>query len=622
MCGIAGVYGLEGITDKQTLADSLAKSIQHRGPDASNTYIDESVVLVHTRLSILDLDARSNQPFKDPSGRYVLVFNGEIYNFQEVKTELSAYNFRTASDTEVLLAAWMKWGVDCLHRFNGMFAFSIWDKEKKELHIVRDRMGIKPVYFYQGDKNFVFGSELRALLNTGLVPRKLASENLSEYLKYQTVHAPRTMVKNVFLIPAGSYLKISDASVTEHSYWKAEEQVDQRKVDATSVKSETKQLLIEAVDRRLVSDVSIGAFLSGGIDSSLLVGIIRKELNKPLDTFAITFKEKEFSEAKYSRMVANHFETNHHEIELSSEDFKEKIPFALDAMDHPSGDGPNSYAVSEAVKKEGITVALSGLGGDELFAGYPFFTRHLDLQQKKYVLSFPPFIRGIIGKILMQVKPGTSSQKIAETLALPYFNLAYTYPVNRRVLSENWISKLLGETTKRDVLSEEINDLFAFGTFGSRLPELSKVSLIELGTYMQNVLLRDTDQMSMAHALEVRVPFLDHKLVSHCLSISDKLKYPNYPKSLLIESFAGLLPDEVVHREKMGFVLPWENWLRQDLKPLLESSFNYLSTTSYFSELALFELKSSFENKQDGINWSRVWPLVTLGAWMHKNEID
>ena len=251
MCGIAGVYGLEGIADKQTLADNLAKSIQHRGPDASNAYIDELVVLAHTRLSILDVDARSNQPFLDPSGRYVLVFNGELYNFKEVRAELPEYSFRTESDTEVLLAAWIKWGVDCLQRFNGMFAFSIWDKEKKELHIVRDRMGIKPVYFYQGDQNFVFGSELRALLNTGLVPRKLASENVSEYLKYQTVHAPRTLVKKVFLIPAGSYLKIADASVTEHSYWKVEEQVDQRKVDASSVKSETKQLLVEAVDRRI-----------------------------------------------------------------------------------------------------------------------------------------------------------------------------------------------------------------------------------------------------------------------------------------------------------------------------------------------------------------------------------
>ncbi len=622
MCGIAGVYGLEGIADAQGLAKGLTNSIQHRGPDASNTYTDESVVLVHTRLSILDLDERSNQPFKDPAGRYVLVFNGEIYNFKAVKKELSSYTFTTESDTEVLLAAWLKWGIDCLSRFNGMFAFTIWDKAKKELFIVRDRMGIKPVYFYQGDKNFVFGSELRALLNTGLVPRKLASEHLAEYLKYQTVHAPRTLLKDVFLIPAGSYLKIADATVTEHQYWKAEEQVAQRKVDAASVKAETKQLLIEAVDRRLVSDVRIGAFLSGGIDSSLLVGIIRKELNKPIDTFAITFKEKEFSEAKYSRMVAERFQTQHHEIELSSEDFKEKIPLALDAMDHPSGDGPNSYTVAEAVKKQGITVALSGLGGDELFAGYPFFTRHLDLQQKKYLLSFPPFIRGIIGKLLMQVKPGTTSQKIAETLSLPYFDLAYTYPVNRRVLAENWIAKLLGKETKRDVLSEEINDLFAFGTFGSRLPELSKVSLVELGTYMQNVLLRDTDQMSMAHALEVRVPFLDHKLVSHCLSISDKLKYPKYPKSLLIESFEGLLPDEVVHREKMGFVLPWENWLRNDLKSLLDSSFTFLSSTRHFDAMAIMELKTSFENKQDGINWSRVWPLVTLGAWMQKHEID
>ena len=622
MCGIAGVYGLEGIADKQWLSDNLAKSIEHRGPDASNSFVDDHVILVHTRLSILDLDARSNQPFIDKSGRYVLVFNGELYNYKEVKKSLPEYAFNTESDTEVLLAAWIKWGADCVHRFNGMFAFSIWDKEKKELFIVRDRLGIKPVYFYQGDRSFVFGSELRALLNTGLVPRKLAQQNLPEYLKYQTVHAPRTLVQDVHLIPAGSYLKISDANVSEHSFWKAEEQVITKKVVADSVKKETKELLINAVDQRLISDVNIGAFLSGGIDSSLLVGIIRKELNKPIDTFAITFDEKEFSEAKYSRIVANHFQTNHHEIELSSNDFKEKIPKALLAMDHPSGDGPNSYTVSEAVKKEGITVALSGLGGDELFAGYPFFKRHLDLQQKKYLLSFPPFVRGMIGNLIKQIKPGTSGQKIAETLTLPYFSLAYTYPINRRVLPEMWINKLLGLEGQRDILSQEINELFLFGSHGSRLPELSKVSLVELTTYMQNVLLRDTDQMSMAHALEVRVPFLDDRLVSHCLSISDKLKYPKYPKSLLIESFEGLLPDEVVHREKMGFVLPWENWLRGDLKGLVDESFNYLIHSPYFKEKALVDLLSSFEKRTGGINWSRIWPLVTLGFWMKQNEIS
>ena len=621
MCGIAGIIGLEGVDDKSALADRLQRAMHHRGPDANGAYMDENVILSHTRLSILDLDERSNQPFTGNQDRFVLVFNGELYNYKSVKEQLNDYDFQTTSDTEVLHAAWLKWGVQCVHHFNGMFAFAIWDKQEKELFIVRDRMGIKPVYFYRGDKHMVFGSEIRTLLSSDLVPRKLAEENLPEYLKYQTVHSPRTMVKNVFLIPSGSYLKISDAQVIEHSYWKPEEQVEERKVDEISSKNQTKELLTQAVEKRLVSDVKVGAFLSGGIDSSLLVGIIAKELNKSIDTFSITFEEEEFSEAKYSRLITKQFKSNHHEIELSADHFKDKIPNALLAMDHPSGDGPNSYVVSEAVKKEGITVALSGLGGDELFAGYPFFKQHLALQQKKYLLSYPPFIRNGIGELMKWLKPGIQGQKIAETLALPYFDLAYSYPINRRVLPQNWIDDLLNTNVKNDVLSEEINYRFQYGSYASRLPELSKVSLVELSTYMQNVLLRDSDQMSMAHALEIRVPFLDHELVSHALSVSDKLKNPVYPKSFLVESFKGLLPDEIVHREKMGFVFPWEQWLRKDLNPLLEDGFSFLSETPYFSSDALVELKKAFQVNKNGINWSRVWPLVTLASWMKNNDI-
>lgn len=622
MCGIAGIIGLEGIDDKNAVVDRLQRAMHHRGPDANGAYIDEHVILTHTRLSILDLDERSNQPFTGNQDRFVLVFNGELYNYKSVKEQLNDYKFQTTSDTEVLLAAWLKWGVQCVHHFNGMFALAIWDKQERELFIVRDRMGIKPVYFYRGDKHIVFGSEIRTLLNSGLVPRKLAAENLPEYLKYQTVHSPRTMVKNVFLIPSGSYLKISDAQISEHSYWKPEEQVEERKVDEKSAKNQTKELLIQAVEKRLVSDVKVGAFLSGGIDSSLLVGIIAKELNKSIDTFSITFEEEEFSEAKYSRLIAKQFKTNHHEIELSANHFKDKIPNALLAMDHPSGDGPNSFVVSEAVKNEGIIVALSGLGGDELFAGYPFFKQHLALQQKKYLLSFPPFIRNGIGELMKWLKPGIQGQKIAETLALPYFDLAYSYPINRRVLPQIWIDDLLNTNVKNDVLSEEINDRFQYGSYASRLPELSKVSLVELSTYMQNVLLRDTDQLSMANALEIRVPFLDHELVSHALSVSDRLKTPIYSKSFLVESFKGLLPDEIVHREKMGFVFPWEQWLRKDLNPLLEDGFSFLSETPYFSSEALVDLKKAFEGSKNGINWSRVWPLVTLASWMKNNDIE
>ena len=623
MCGIAGVFGLDNISSSKEVADGFCNSLNHRGPNAHGSYFDQEVILSHVRLSIIDIDERSNQPFKSADNRFVLVFNGELYNYQEVKTEFKEYNFITNSDTEVLLAAWIKWGVKCLDKFNGMFAFAVWDKQKEELFLCRDRLGIKPLYFFQGNRNFVFASEIRAMLNSGLVPRKLADENLGEYLKYQTVHAPRTLVKDVFLIPPGQYLKVSDQEVLAVEYWSPESKTAEPiSSNLNTTKKRISELLTSSVERRLLSDVPLGAFLSGGIDSSLLVGIIRERLNKKLDTFAITFSEKEFSEAPYSRMVAKKFKTNHHEIELSPSEFKNSVPEALGAMDHPSGDGPNSFVVSHAVKKEGITVALSGLGGDELFAGYPYFTRFLDLKNKSYLLSFPKYSRQILASFVRNYKKGIQGQKIAETLLLPYFDVAHTYPINRRILGDREINRVLVKRNSKDSLFEDLKLRFKFGAKASSLPELSKVSIAEISTYMQNVLLRDSDQMSMANALEVRVPFLDHTLVEYVLKIPDQFKYPSFSKSLLVNSFDGLLPNEIVHRPKMGFILPWEKWLKKDLRELCLTSLEYLENTAYFNDGKVKALYVRFLNEDIEITWSRIWHLVALGSWMKINEIE
>ena len=298
------------------------------------------------------------------------------------------------------------------------------------------------------------------------------------------------------------------------------------------------------------------------------------------------------------------------------------IPNAMAAIDHPSGDGPNSFMVSQAVKKAGITVALSGLGGDELFAGYPFFTRYLSLQSKRFLLSYPKYVRQIAAKPIAWFKGGISGEKTAETLLLPYFTLPYVYPINRRVLSEKWVGRLLTSQVQQDALKQDLADGFGFGKSANQLPMLSQVSVAEMSTYMQNVLLRDTDQMSMAHALEVRVPFLDYELVEFVLGISDELKYPKYAKSLLVESFAGLLPDEIVHRPKMGFVLPWEGWLKNELRPLVEEGLDVLGQTAYFDKRQTQRLFQAFLNGDSAITWSRVWPLVALGIWMKHNSIE
>ena len=622
MCGIAGILGLEGLSDVSKKAELLINGLSHRGPDAFGHFKDEEVLLVQTRLSIIDLDTRSHQPFYDPEGRYVLVFNGELYNYREVKQKLPDYRFVTESDTEVLMAAWKQWGLECVHQFNGMFAIAMWDRQTQTLFLVRDRLGIKPIYFYRGDQHYLFSSEIRAMLDTGLVPRKLASEYLSEYLRYQTVHAPRTLIQDVLLIPPGQYLQIQGENISEGKYWDLAENTQQFSGNEQDAKNNISRLLTEAVERRLVSDVPLGAFLSGGIDSSLLVGIASERLDKKLDTFSITFEENEFSEAPYSRLIAKKFSAQHHELELSAAGFLKDIPKALSAMDHPSGDGPNSYMVSQAVKKAGITVALSGLGGDELFAGYPFFTRYHSLQSKRFLLSYPKYIRQLIAKPIEWLKSYVSGQKMAETLLLPYFTIPHVYPINRRVLSEKWVKQLLSHPSDLDLMKQGLMNLFEFGNPAASLPLLSQVSVAEISTYMQHVLLRDTDQMSMAHALEVRVPFLDYKLVEYVMGIPDALKYPKFAKSLLVESFDGLLPDEIVHRPKMGFVLPWDQWMREELKPLCEEGLEYLSQSEYFSAKGVTSLYAHFLKGDKTISWSRVWPLVALGTWMKNNRIE
>ncbi|UTW62704.1 asparagine synthase (glutamine-hydrolyzing) [bacterium SCSIO 12741] len=621
MCGISGIYGLDG-ADFSAQLKRMTDVQAHRGPDASGMYTDDAVALGHNRLSIIDLDERANQPMISDDGNWVIVFNGEVYNYAEIKKLLPDYPFKTDSDTEVVLAAWKTWGEHCVHQFNGMFAFAIWNKANQELFLVRDRLGIKPLYVHVGDQ-VVFGSEVRTLLASGLVPRKLSRSYLAEYLKYQTVHAPRTLVEGVTLVPPGHYLKLAEGEMEEKQYWSLSERAERFTGDKAKAEQTIREKFVQSVERRLISDVPLGAFLSGGIDSSLITGVVSGELGKKISTFSVTFNEEEFSEAPFARQVAKKFGTDHHEIKLTPEDFLQEIPAALSAMDHPSGDGPNSYVVSKVTREKGITVALSGLGGDELFAGYPFFTRYLQLQDKKWMLSFPRGFRSIAGQALRKLKPGVSSDKIAELLNQGYLDLAHAYPVNRRVMADKDIRSLLGSSTvPADPLALEIDGFFAFGQAGSRLPDLSKVSVTEISTYMQNVLLRDTDQMAMASALEVRVPFLDHQLVEWVLGVPDSIKYPHSPKKLLIDSFAGLLPDEIVNRPKMGFVLPWQNWLKKELLPVAEESLGYLKEVNALNGAALDQLLQRFLNDDPSITWSRIWPLVSLGFWLKNNELE
>ena len=371
----------------------------------------------------------------------------------------------------------------------------------------------------------------------------------------------------------------------------------------------------------MISDVPYGIFLSGGIDSSILVAAASKVSNQNTNTFSVVFKEKGFDERKFSRMMASKYKTNHFELELNPDDILHQIEEPFKFMDHPSVDGINTFFISKQVHQKGFKMALSGAGSDELFAGYPVFKQVFELENKKWLYSFPPQLRNLFGKLLIKQKQSLKSKKMAEILNLKLLQLPYFYPIFRKILTNDAISML---TDIRNISYE--NYPFKWGLSeidskkrGSRYPLISKISALEIETYLQNVLLRDADQMGMANSLEIRVPFLDHNLVEYVLSLPNELKFPSSPKKLLIDSTKGWIPDEIIHRKKMGFVLPWESWMKNELRSFCEESILNLDYYSAFNMGRVNLLWKDFLNGKPNVNWIQVWSLVVLGKWTSIN---
>lgn len=637
MCGINGILGLKDSALAKGKVQAMNIAMKHRGPDDEGLFVNEEIVLGHRRLSIIDLSAAGHQPMSSYDGRFQIVYNGELYNFKELKFELTrvisgsnqqAYFFQTNTDTEVIISAYARWGKECVNYFNGMYAFAIWDNLKKELFIARDRLGIKPLYYFYTNNILAFSSEIRSLLASELIPRKLDENSLVDYLRYQTVHAPHTIVKGVKMLMPGHYMKSNNDKITIHSYWDLKKNISHAS-DGRSyleVCKDVNELLTKAVERRLIADVPFGAFLSGGIDSSAIVGLMSKVSAEKVKTFSVTFDESEFSESKYAQLIAKKFNTDHHEIKLSPEDFLTELPNALKAMDHPGGDGPNTYIVSKATKEAGITMALSGLGGDELFAGYDVFKRSLELNKKVWLNAVPQFMRGVGGSVLTKAKPGVASEKIAEFLKQDSINFKSFYPLSRQVLMDKDIATIL---KKKELTANRVSEIIAIntdvtlsGVEGRQSSIISQVSIAEISTYMQNVLLGDADQMSMAHALEVRVPFIDYTLVEYVLGVPDKYKSTSSPKKLLVDSLGDLLPSEIVNRPKMGFTFPWKEWIKSEMKIFCEQKMVSLSKREFFNEQEVMKLWKDFLNDNPKITWSRIWYLVVLENWLQENNIE
>jgi asparagine synthase (glutamine-hydrolysing) len=643
MCGIAGSIGF--------FDDSLLEAVRamnraqaHRGPDDEGIWSfrgsegSSGAALGHRRLSILDLSPLGHQPMIDPESGAVICFNGEVYNFAELRRELEALGMRFTSgtDTEVILKAYVAWGPSAIDRLRGMFAFAIWDPERKEMLLARDRLGIKPLYLatVENDrgKTSLFASELRALLATGLIDRRIDHTGLASYFWNGIVTGPNTLVRGISLLPTGTSLVVGlDGRMREpQRYWRLPGAAASN--DVARAKSDLGARLAEAVKIRLVSDVPLGIFLSGGIDSSAVAALAMQTAERPVTTFNIRFEEARYDESSHARAVATALGTDHHEVTLSEASFGERLPAALMSLDQPTFDAINTYFVSRAVREAGLTVALAGTGGDETFGGYSSFA---DLgrarRSARAAAALPKSLRHAGARAVSRLLAGTSGLvppqtrwgKLTDVLEsggdlLSLYQISYGL-FTRSFLAE--LSDVKGESTDYGLPRERAEEL---RSWIADQPELHAISMLELSSFIGERLLRDTDAASMAVSLEVRVPLLDHRVIEALARVpAEERFFPLRKKRLLRELALGRLNPELFDRPKAGFELPLAVWCRQQLKPELTRTFKDrdLCQKVGLNADAVLRLWTAFQDGAPGLYWSRIWSLYTLLWWCREHSV-
>ena len=632
MCGIAGVFSVERPIDA-AMVEAVLRMLDrqvHRGPDDWGILIPEgskhdagicalleprgwehvrtypgaaaapAAVLGSRRLSILDLSSAGRMPMTSRDGRVAVTYNGEIYNFRELRAELTGlgHTFKSSTDTEILLHGYQQWGDALPSRLRGMCAFAVLDSRRNgepKLFLVRDRFGIKPLYWARQEGVLQFASEVRAILAAGLVRDEAEPRGLHGFLMYGSVPTPWTTVRGVLALPAAESLSIDQSSYSypkPQRYWSLPSATTAAPADAAA---QTRDLMVSAVREQMVSDVPIGVFLSGGMDSSAITALAARELDRPLTTLCVTFDEAGFSEARYARAVADRFRTNHIEVPVRASDFVDELPHFFDSLDQPTADGINSYFVAKAAKAAGLTVVLSGLGGDELFWGYPGFRSYPRLRAAMRV-PMAGTLAIWLGRVLSTV--GFSKFEKLEFLAQhpvlgPYLTIRGLFPPRRagQLLNSGQLPVWCpGDITERGLTSQ----------FGR----------LEVGCYLQNQLLRDTDVFAMRHSVEVRVPFLDHRLAEWISHLSPSLlKSTHRAKPLLAAAMGVDYLDEVVNRPKMGFTFPMGRWIQNAWSDINACGG---TTSSLISDSQLEAVAA--DHGQDRLHWSRPWALAVLRA--------
>ncbi len=606
MCGIAGVVGGNPEKLKPVVA-AMTDALSHRGPDAQDVVEISNGAFGHARLSILDTTEASNQPFSTDNQSW-LTYNGEIYNYRDLRATLeqNGETFSTSGDTEVLYRLWRHSNRERLFtEMTGMFAFGFWDDKTESLTLVRDRIGIKPLYYGFQDGVLYFASELRAMMAAGF--RSLNHSILPEFLTLQSIPGEQTLLKDVHKVNPGEIITWTPGSGSLNR----EQYYDLTNPDVfTEEESSIEDTLRASVSDRLVSDVPLGAFLSGGIDSTLVVALMQEQTNTDVNTFTVGFDDAPEDEREIARMAAEHLQTRHHEIICTREQVLDKIPQAVQNLDVPGGDAVNTYLVAGLTREQGIKVALSGLGGDELFGGYPSFEFYRKVGRMKMLLKLPKLLRAAAAGLIFRGHT-PANQKLRQLLS--------------GNISPSEVVRTQRTVFNRQMLSElGMNDEISFPSAGSisNRHEATELSLSELHYYCIPLLLQDTDQTSMAHALEVRVPLLDHRLVGQVLRNPQKANaLGRPPKSKLIELLQSRVPREIWDRPKQGFVLPMDSWMKGELKSFTLEGLSSDRLRKVMDGAYIDQLRDSYLNGDESITWSRIWLLAVLGHWLENNRI-
>ncbi len=597
MCGIFGYITKKPLNDK-----AILNSLQRRGPDAQGkirfsirgSSEELCCTLLHTRLSIIDLSASANQPMVDSSKKYAVVYDGEIYNYRELKEELRqfGYNIRTQSDTEVLLMGYIQWGEAIIAKLRGMFAFCIYDELQQKLFIARDHFGIKPLYYYQRGNTFCFSSTIAAIFASGLqTDFTLDKDAIRYYLGFGSFIAPDTILKEVKSLLPGHYLIYCAGDIKKTNYYRLEQQITNGSHNEKDIKQKLRNLMFDSVERHLIADVPVGIFLSGGIDSSLVAGIASKVSKERIHTYTVGFEDDigGNDETEVATKTAKFLNSVHENIILKKQDFATFLNEFLDAIDVPTVDGMNTYFVAKAIGSD-VKVVLSGLGGDEMFAGYPVFHQIYALQHltkiDKIMSKFPV-------KVLNHLRKGY----------LKYIG----YPLFDILMDKRVIGNL--ESERRDQLRKYLVE---------NANPLKAVSIFEISNYMANMLLRDTDAITLHYSLECRVPFVDKEVFAFVMSIADKYKIKSgLNKALLVHTFPDLLIRETYKLPKRGFTLPIVSWMQNYLTDNKIKKFQQIATEcSIYPDESPFKANGQYFKFHKNENYYQ-W--MILLKWIEKN---